>query len=110
MPQGTYIPVTTLEEKMALPLAPVAAVALRYGAVAVASYALARQIGPGRRDQRAEDALDEVPEGLTARREPEQTNVTGRIRRVIRLGKTGPGLEIDAVSITRIRIRRVDAC
>ncbi len=93
---------------MPLPLAPVATLALRYGAVAVASYALARQIERGRRDQRAEDALDETPEGLTAWRGGEQTNVTGRFRRVIRLGRTGPGIEIDAVSITRIRIRKVE--
>ncbi|MCP5038342.1 MAG: hypothetical protein GY945_12170 [Rhodobacteraceae bacterium] len=93
---------------MALPLAPIAVVALRYGTVAVATYAVARRIERGRRDQRAEDAFDETPEGVTLRREGEQTNATGRYRRVIRLRTGGPGVEIDITSITRIRIRKVD--
>ncbi|WP_371170931.1 hypothetical protein [Aliiroseovarius sp. 2305UL8-7] len=92
---------------MALPLAPIAVVALRYGTVAVATYALARSIERGRRDQRAEDALDDAPEGITARRDGDQVNSTARMVRVIRLGKDGPGLEIDAVSLTRIRFRKV---
>ncbi|WP_424943715.1 hypothetical protein [Aliiroseovarius crassostreae] len=96
---------------MALPLAPIAAVALRYGTVAVATYAIARKMERGRRDQRAEDALDDVPEGLTARRgnghERNQVNATGRMRRVFRLGTNGPGVEIDAISLTRIRFRKV---
>lgn len=91
---------------MALPLAPIAAVALRYGTVAIATYAIARSVERGRRDQRAEDALDDTPEGLTARHEDEQVNATARMRRVIRLGENGPGVEIDAVSLTRIRFRK----
>ena len=92
---------------MALPLAPVAGVALRYGAVALATYAVARKINAGRRDQRAEDALDEVEEGVTLRRDGEDTGATGRFRRVIRLGQSGPGVELDITSITRIRVRRL---
>ncbi|MCK0126630.1 hypothetical protein MWU76_19725 [Gelidibacter sp. F2691] len=96
---------------MALPLAPIAVVALRYGAVALTTYAIARSVERGRRDQRVEDALDEAPEGLTARREKaadsEQVNATARMRRVIRLGENGPGIEVDAVGFTRIRFRRV---
>jgi rhamnogalacturonyl hydrolase YesR len=96
---------------MALPLAPIAAGALRYGAVALTTYAIARSVERGRRDQRVEDALDEAPEGLTARREKaedsEQVNATARIRRVIRLGENGPGVEIDAVGLTRIRFKKV---
>lgn len=92
---------------MALPLAPIAAVALRYGTVAVATYALARSVERGRRDQRAEDALDDAPEGLSARKDGEQLNTTARMRRVIRLGANGPGIEVDAVSLTRIRFRKV---
>ena len=93
---------------MALPLAPIAVVALRYGTVAVATYAVARRIERGRRDQRAEDAFDETPEGITLRREKRQANATGRYRRVIRLGSDGPGIEIDVTSITRIRFRKLD--
>ncbi|MHA6265689.1 hypothetical protein [uncultured Aliiroseovarius sp.] len=92
---------------MPLPLAPIAAIALRYGTVAVATYALARSVERGRRDQRAEDALDDAPEGMTARRDAEQVNATARMRRVIRFGDSGPGIEIDAVSLTRIRFRKV---
>jgi len=92
---------------MALPLAPIAGVALRYGAVALAAYAVARQTERGRRDQRAEDAMDEVPEGVTLRRDGAQGNATGRFRRVVRLGASGPGVEIDATALGRIQVRRV---
>jgi len=92
---------------MPLPLAPLAAVALRYGTVAVATYAFARTMERGHRDQRAEDALDDTPEGLTARRDNEQLNATGRFRRTIRFGTSGPGVEIDAASLTRIRFKKV---
>ncbi|SMR82248.1 hypothetical protein SAMN04488030_2594 [Aliiroseovarius halocynthiae] len=96
---------------MALPLAPIAVVALRYGAVALTTYAIARSVERGRRDQRVEDAFDEMPEGLTAHREKaqehEQVNATARMRRVIRLGENGPGIEVDAVGLTRIRFKKV---
>jgi hypothetical protein len=94
---------------MALPLAPIAAMAIKYGAVALAGYAVARQMQPGRVDQRSEDALDELPEGLSAHRprDRDQINGAARFRRVIRLGATGPGLEIDATALGRFRMRRV---
>lgn len=93
---------------MPLPLAPIAGLAIRYGTVAVATYALTAKVSRGRRDQRAEDALDETAEGTTLRREPGQTNATTRFRRVIRLGPDRPGIEVDFTSITRFRIRRVE--
>ncbi len=92
---------------MALPLAPIAGIALRYGTVAVAAYAIARRTGTARRDQRAEDAMDETHEGVHLRRDTEQVNATGRLKRVVRLGPDGPGVEIDATALTRIRIKRV---
>jgi hypothetical protein len=94
---------------MALPIAPIAGVALRYGAVALAAYALSRQVTRGRIDQRAEDAMDELPEGITAQRprDRDQVNGTLRLRRVIRLGADGPGFEVDATAFGRIRFRRV---
>ncbi len=94
---------------MALPLIPVAGFVLRYGAMAMAGYAIARAIRPGRRDQRAEDALDETAEGLTLRREPGQLNGTARRRRVIRLGDSGPGVEIDFAALGRLRLRKTSA-
>jgi hypothetical protein len=92
---------------MALPLAPIAGFAIRYGAVALTAYALARAAERGHRDQRAEDAMDDLPEGLRVRRDAEQVSGAGRFVRTVRVGHAGPGVEIDASAITRIRFRRV---
>ncbi|MGY6634342.1 MAG: hypothetical protein ACXIU8_11455 [Alkalilacustris sp.] len=94
---------------MALPLAPIAGVALRYGAVALAAYVLTRQRNPGRTDQRAEDAFDDLPEGVSAHRprDRDQINGAARVRRVIRLGHAGPGVEIDLTALGRLRFRRL---
>ena len=93
---------------MALPLAPAAVLAVKYGSVALAAFLLARRVQRGALDQRAEDALDRLPEGVTALRpgDRDQTNVTARFRRVIRLGPDGAGVEIDAAALGRIRVRR----
>lgn len=90
---------------MAVPLAPLAGIALRYGAVAVATYAAARAVPKLRRDQAVEDCLDTVEEGVEARRDGEQVNATGRFRRVIRVGNYG--VEVDASALARVRVRRV---
>lgn len=92
---------------MPLPLAPIAGLALRYGAVAVAAYGVSRALRNGRIDQRAEDALDDMDEGLAVHRPKDrgQTNATARYRRVIRWGRAG--IEIDAAALARFRIRRV---
>ncbi|MCL1627756.1 MULTISPECIES: hypothetical protein [Roseinatronobacter] len=94
---------------MPVPLAPIAATAARYGAIALAGYVLARQMERGRVDQRAEDAFDDLPEGLTGQhaRDRQQWNMAGRFRRVVRLGQSGPGVEIDGSLLGRIRFRRV---
>ena len=92
---------------MPLPLAPLAFYAVTYGTVALATYKLSRRIEPGRRDQGAEDALDDLPEGMTIRREAEQANATGRLRRTIRFGEDGPAYEIDASALGRFRVRKV---
>ncbi len=94
---------------MALPLAPIAGIALRYGGVALAAYALSRRVGRSATDQRAEDAMDRVPEGVNAHRprDRRQANGSARFRRVVRLGHDGPGVEIDATAMGRIRIRRL---
>lgn len=97
------------DRNMPVPLAPIAATAARYGAIALAGYVLARQMERGRVDQRAEDAFDDLPEGLTGQhaRDRQQWNMAGRFRRVVRLGQSGPGVEIDASLLGRIRFRRV---
>ncbi len=92
---------------MPLPLAPIAGFALRYGVVAVATYAVTRGIERGFHDQRGEEAMDDVNEGLSIRRSHDQVNGTGRIKRVVRLGSGGPGVEIDITALGRIRFRRV---
>ena len=92
---------------MPLPLAPIAGIAIRYGSVALATYAVSRKISRGRRDQRSEDALDEMQEGFSARREKGQINSAASFRRVIRLGEHGPGIEIDISALGRFKIRKL---
>jgi hypothetical protein len=92
---------------MALPLAPIAGLALRYGAVALTAYAIARMAERGHRDQRAEDAMDDLPEGLRIHRDADRVGGAGRLVRTFRIGGIGPGVEVDATAITRIRFRRV---
>lgn len=91
---------------MPLPLVPTAIVAARYAAVGLAVYAAWRAATPARRDQRAEDALDELPEGTTLHRDADATRGTARLRRTIRLGDNGPGIEIEFAAIGRVRLRR----
>jgi len=92
---------------MPLPLAPIASIALRYGTVALATYAITRKVAIGRRDQRVEDALDDLDEGLSVRREPGQTSGTARFHRVIRMGHNGPGVAIDISALGRFSIRKL---
>ncbi len=91
---------------MPLPLVPPATLVIGYGAMAITAWALASGIGRGRRDQRAEDALDDLDEGTTLRREAGQVNATARFRRLIRPGPGRPGIEIDFAMIARLRIRK----
>ncbi|MEE9389098.1 MAG: hypothetical protein V3U96_10860 [Paracoccaceae bacterium] len=92
---------------MPLPLAPIAGVALRYGVVAIATYAVTRRIERGFHDQRGEDAMDDINEGASLRRTNGQLNGTTRFKRTIRLGAQGPGIEIDATALGRIKIRKI---
>jgi len=105
-----------MENAMPLPLAPFVPIALRLGAVVAAGLALRKVVAVktvvGRTDQRAEDALDDLDEGLAVHRPADracdvdsQTNTAARLRRTIRWGKRG--IEIDAALFARFRIRRV---
>lgn len=98
---------------MPLPLAPIAIFALRGTAVAASLWAVRRGLRAiahqGRTDQRAEDALDDLEEGLAVHRpadraEDRQTNSAARFRRVIRWGDKV--VEVDAAFLGRFRIRR----
>ena len=93
---------------MPLPLAPVASIALRYGTVALAAWLVARNTQRAPTDFRAEEAMDDTDEGLSLRRSSGQVNANARWRRVIRLGGSGgPGLEIDATTLSRVKFRKV---
>jgi len=92
---------------MAFPLVPIAGLALRYGAVALTTYAVARKIDRGFFDQRAEFAMDDLNEGISVRRQSGQYNATGRFQRMVRLGKSGPGVKIDISALGRLRVQKV---
>ena len=100
---------------MPLPLAPIL---VRLGVAALAGYAAGRigrgrpALHPGRRDQRAEDALDELDEGLSfhspsdrSEAEPgvSQNNAAFRLRRTI--GFRGRQWDVDAGAIVRLRLK-----
>lgn len=98
---------------MPLPLAPIAIFALRGTAVAATVWAVRRGLRAiayqGRTDQRAEDALDDLDDGLAIHRpadraEDRQTNSAARFRRVISWGDKS--VELDAAFLARFRIRR----
>lgn len=92
---------------MPLPLHPVAALALRTGMLAVAVWALRRGIDRGRTDQRAEDALDDLDEGMALHRPADregQTNAGARFRRRLHWGDGG--IEVDASMLARVRLRK----
>lgn len=94
---------------MPLPIAPIAMAAARYGAVAFIAYVATRRLQPSAVHQASEDALDRVPEGLSASRahDRDQLNGAARFRRIIRLGSTGPGLDLDAVFLGRLKFKKV---
>lgn len=97
---------------MPLPLVPIA---LRLGVMAVAGYAARRALAArtyvARVDQRAEDAMDDLGEGLAACHRAfgdgtgQQSNRSLQVKRVIRWGKSG--IEVDAAVLGRFRMRRL---
>jgi hypothetical protein len=93
-----------------LALGPLAWTALRIGAVAAVALYAARG-GSQPKHAARESVLDDLPEGLTAephRAEDEGAmHGTGRFRRSFRLGPNGPGVEIDAAALGRLRLRRL---
>lgn len=95
---------------MPLPLAPIAVFALRAGAVAAAAWAVRRVLTPreGRTDQRAEDAFDDLDEGLAAHVPADregQRNAALRVKRVVGWG--GRKVELDLGMLARVRVRGV---
>jgi hypothetical protein len=92
---------------MALQFAPIAGLALRYGAVALATYAATRVIAPGRLAQPVEDEMDATPEGVSLRKTDDQVNGAARWRRAFRMGKDGSGVRIDATLLGRLKMERL---
>ena len=97
---------------MPLPLVPVAAFALRAGLVTAAVWAVrqtfAHATRVGRTDQRAEEALDAMDDGLAVHRPADragQWNAGFRLHRVIRW--QGGGVEVDLAAVGRLRLRRL---
>lgn len=86
---------------MALPIIPIAMVA--------SAVALARNVHISPVDQRVEDRLDDISEGFAAHRNPngEQINASYRWKRVVRFGKSGPAMEIDASALGRLKFKKV---
>lgn len=91
---------------MPLPLAPVATFALRTVAVSLAAYAVVKAREGLARDQRVEDALDDLPEGAAYATTAEGARAAARWRRTFRVGTEGPGITIDIAALGRVRIRR----
>lgn len=100
---------------MPLPLAPLVPIALRLGAVAAIGYAARRFVVArthvGRTDQRAEDALDALGEGVALHKPADrgaegvtQTNTAARVVRTITIGRRR--IEIDAAVMGRLRIKK----
>ncbi len=95
---------------MALPLAPIAITAVRYGAVlAVAYYVANRSKGLPKVSEEA--AHEEVEEGVSVRHhrsaEGAQANADARFKRTVRLGENGPGFELDLSALGRVRFKRI---
>lgn len=93
-------------------LAPVAWKVAQLGAVAAVAWYAARKRRPeGPHEVWRERVLDDVDEGVETdfSRSSDQTRMgaTLRWKRGIRLGPTGPGIEIDVVGLTRLKLRRL---
>jgi hypothetical protein len=92
---------------MAAPILPIALTALRVGAVAAVAVAAIRNRKTEPKDMHRHHAMEDLPEGVEVSSRRGEGEGTARLKRTIRLGKTGPGVEIDLAALTRIRIRRV---
>jgi hypothetical protein len=96
---------------MPVPLAPVAWTAIRLTAVVAVAVMAARNRSSEPKDAHQDFSLDSLSEGFRARRHAAQGEQAlhgqGRLRRVIRLGRDGPGVEVDASGFGRLRFRRV---
>lgn len=92
---------------MAIPFAPIALAAARYGAVAGLAYLAARHARPRPVDPTAQAALDKVPLGVDLGHAPGQLNAMARLRKTLRPLAQGPAMEFDLSAIARLTVRRI---
>jgi len=92
---------------MALPVAPLAFIALRSGLVAVAGYTAARLAPRGRFTPEVRAQMDAAPEGLRLRKDKGELSASAKIARGLRAGRFGPRLRVEGTALARLRIRRV---
>jgi hypothetical protein len=94
-----------------LALSPIAWTALRFGAMAAVAVYAARNRHSAPKVAEHEHVLDGLAEGIEAAPHVAEAerglNGNGRIRRTFRFGPGGPGFEIDAAALGRLRVRRV---
>ncbi len=92
-------------------LSPLAWTVIRIGAVAAVGAIAARKRASHPKDPHQEVVLDDLPEGVSARTHSAEAERTlhghGRLKRTFRFGVGGPGVEIDASGLGRLRFRRV---
>lgn len=92
---------------MAIPIPPLAFLALRYGAVAVAGYAAARYAKPGRFSPAVEAEMDAAPDGFQVCKAPGQLAAAAKFTKNWRAGRFGPRFRVDGTALARLRIRRL---
>ena len=90
---------------MALPIIPIVMAA----SAVTGAVAIVRNIHISPVIQDVEDTLDTVDEGISVRKmqDNRQVNAALRWKRVVRFGADGPGVEIDASVLGRVRLRKV---
>ncbi len=95
-----------------LALSPLAWTALRIGAAAAVAIYASRRSASQPKDAEHAHVLDGLPEGLAAHPHSAEAESglhgAGRFKRTFRFGAGGPGFEIDAAALGRLRVRRVD--
>ena len=92
---------------MALQIPPLAFVALRYGAVAVAGFTAARYAPRGRFSSAVETEMDAAPDGVMMCKAPGQLAASGKITKNWRIGRFGPRFRMDGTVLARLRVRRM---
>ncbi len=92
---------------MALQMTPLAWLALRYGAMAAAGFAMARFAPHGRFSGAVEQQMDAAPRGLRLRKARGQISASVRATRNWRIGRFGPKFQIDGTALARLKVRRV---